>query len=326
MSNTHYGTRSATLSTWLASLPPGALDIMEQLSFQDGRARMAKLEEATFPSMPELETVDHECTARDGTLLSMRVWRLRDHGHGTPPVAYILHGGGWSYGGHKTDSALIRSLASELGYVVVTIEYRLAPEHPFPTPFYDACDGLQWVHENGNMIGGDPSRIVVVGSSAGSNLAASAVLQMIEDGRNLGLQALVLDLPQVCHYKHLPTNRYELKSMQEVTGTTLTESKMHLYSDAYHPKGDDDWRVSPLLAPESLLKQLPQTLLQVAGADPLRDEGIAFARLLERLQVPTTLHVYAGECHGFRAAPLKMVEPAAAAASDMEKFLRKTVP
>jgi len=152
--------------------------------------------------------------------------------------------------------------------------------------------------------------------------AASVVLQTISDGLGPGIQGIVLDLPQVCHYKHLPVESYELLSLRDVTGTTLTEHKMQRYSDAYHPKGDNDWRVSPLLAPVELLARMPTTLLQIAGADPLRDEGIAFAQLLQSLHVPVTLRVYAGECHGFRAAALRMYTPAVTAASDMEGFIK----
>jgi len=106
---------------------------------------MAKLDAEHFPHLPELTYTDYDCTSRDGTTLSLRAWRRRSSGDQILPIVYLLHGGGWSYGGHQTESSMIHSFALQLGCVTVTIEYRLAPEHAFPTPFYDAYDGLLWV-------------------------------------------------------------------------------------------------------------------------------------------------------------------------------------
>ena len=116
-------------------------------------------------------------------------------------------------------------LVERFGCIGVTVDYRLAPEHPFPTPFQDAYEGLRWVIDNALELGADPKKIVIAGASAGSNLAAAVALKACEENVE-GIIGQVLILPATCHYAHYPSDKYELASFDEFSGTPLLNKEM----------------------------------------------------------------------------------------------------
>lgn len=208
--------------------------------------------------------------------LALRVYR----GAGTRddealPCLLFLHGGGWVIGNLDSHDRLCRWIANRARICVVAVDYRLAPEHRFPAGLDDCACALRWVASGAAPLVIDRRRIGVGGDSAGGNLAAVLAL-MGRDGtapRTI-YQALLYPVTDL---------RCDSESYHRVTsGVPLTASTMHWFIDHYLPPGADrsDWRLSPLLAPS--LGGLPPALVVTVGADPLCEEGRAYARRLEQ--------------------------------------------
>lgn len=208
------------------------------------------------------------------------------------PVVVFYHGGGWVVGSVETHDGYCRSLARASGAVVVSVDYRLAPEHPFPAAAIDAYDAAAWASQHARELGGDARRLVVAGDSAGGNLAAVTALSARDRG---GPQiALAVLIYPICDCD-LDTPCY--RELGE--GYFLTRATMRWFFDHYTPSVAD--RHSPLVCPAKAedLRGLPPALVLTAEYDPLRDEGEAFARRLEAAGVAVTLTRYQGMIHGF---------------------------
>jgi acetyl esterase len=213
------------------------------------------------------------------------------------PVFVWFHGGGWTIGSVDVHDSLTRVLANMAGSVVVSVDYRLAPEHPFPAPLDDCWAALRWTAEHAAELGGDPDRLVVGGDSAGGNLAAVCALLARDAGApRLALQVLVY--PVTDHGFATATYR------ENGRGYMLEETQMRWFYDCYTRGGADpaDWRISPLRAPS--LAGVAPAFVATAEYDPLRDEGTAYARALEAAGVPVTLRNYDGMIHGFFGLPV----------------------
>ncbi|WP_427385493.1 alpha/beta hydrolase [Janibacter sp. G56] len=257
-----------------------------------------------FPAVPPFAWVtgalDRRVTTRttrvpvrDGHEVPVRIHRPRADA-GALPVVLWFHGGGWVQGNPTMYDPLCTHLAAEVGAVVVAPDYRKAPEHPAPRPVQDVLDVAAWVVENAVELGVDATRVAVAGDSAGGNLAA-VVAQVWRDAGDSPIrhQALIypatdltLSSPSLDEHAHAPI---------------LTKDAVlafhRLYLDG-HPQ--DDPLVSPLLGD---LVGLPPALVQTADLDPIRDDGIRYARSLEAAGVPTRLTNYVGAPHGFASFP-----------------------
>ncbi|KAM0354386.1 hypothetical protein ACHAPU_001430 [Fusarium lateritium] len=237
-------------------------------------------------------------STRDGALIELKVYKspkARDNA----VLMYRMHGGGWCVGRHEVDGTENVYSATNPNIIVVSVDYRKAPEHPFPTPNNDCYDGLIWCKKNADKLGIDPERIILGGGSAGAQLAASLALNCLRDGIT-GLIAQVLHFPATCHPKYFPRERYEYGSyIQNQDDAVLSTIGMETFYDAYIPEAKPDYRHSPLLA-ESF-KGLPPTLIQCGGADPLRDDAFAYADTLNNDGVDVEMHCYAGVPHWFAA-------------------------
>ncbi|KAI2631419.1 alpha/beta-hydrolase [Hypomontagnella submonticulosa] len=236
--------------------------------------------------------------ARDGHMIELKVYK-------SPNVApdarlvYRMHGGGHVVGGHEVDGAENVYAATNPNIVVVSVDYRLAPEFPFPTQVEDCYDGLLWCKENSKNLGINPERIIVAGSSAGANLAAVMAI-MARDNGITGIIAQILHFPPVCHPKFFPRDKYEYGSyIQNAENCVLSVRRLEAFLDAYNPDSKPDYRHSPLLA-ESLA-DLPPALIQCAGVDILRDEAFAYAEALQAAGVDVEIHGYGGVPHCFPA-------------------------
>jgi acetyl esterase len=200
---------------------------------------------------------------------------------GPPPVLVYYHGGGWSLGSIATYDSLCRKLASSIPALVVSVDYRLAPEHPFPAAVLDAHLALEWVARNAFDLGGDARRLAVGGDSAGGNLATVIALRARKEGLPVILQALF--------YPSTDVSRTDYPSYRQYgQGYWLTTEAVEKFRSYYLPD-PRDWsrpEASPLLAPDEDLRLLPPTLVLTAGCDPLRDEGQAYADRLRGLGVP----------------------------------------
>jgi acetyl esterase len=212
------------------------------------------------------------------------------------PVVVFLHGGGWTIGSIDVYDPLARLLANEAQATVVSVGYRLAPEHPFPAPLDDCWTALRWAAGNASTFEADGARLAVVGDSAGGNLAAvCALLARDAGGPPLALQVLVYPVTEYA----FSTASYA----ENGTGYVLDEARMRWFWDCY-TRGvadTDDWRLSPLRAPD--LHGVAPALVITAEHDPLRDEGEAYAKRLQDAGVAVEQTRYAGMIHPFFALP-----------------------
>ena len=230
-----------------------------------------------------------------GAEIPVRIYR--PDGDARQPAIVYYHGGGWVIGGLNTHDGTCRALADAVGATVVSIDYRLAPEHPFPAPVDDAFAAVQWVSEHATDLGIDAARIAVAGDSAGGNLAA-VVAQMTRDtgGPSLCFQLLVYPVTD---------HEFDSVSMNDnAEGYFLTRDAMKWFYSHYlnDPSEGADPRVSPLRAPD--LSGLAPAFVITAEFDPLRDQGIAYATALAKAGTPVESRTYDGMFHGF----ISMVE------------------
>ncbi|CAK7213316.1 hypothetical protein SBRCBS47491_001764 [Sporothrix bragantina] len=246
---------------------------------------------------------------RDGAEIELKIMQSAKHPKSAATAANTvvvmrLHGGGWAIGGHNTEAVENLHAAAHPNVVLVSVDYRLAPEHAFPIPFHDCVDALKWVKANAaSQLHANPEKIVLLGGSAGSGLSLAVALKAREENIS-GIVAMALDWPTGSHPKFFKQLRdkygYELESYIQVPeGTVAGVLIMEFFLDAYTPNAQPDPYHSPLLA--ETFAGLPQAFLQIAGFDPLRDEGLAVAEKLQRDGVPTEVHIYPGLPHFFSA-------------------------
>lgn len=217
--------------------------------------------------------------------------------HGNPPsaqgwpVLLYYHGGGFTIGSVATHATLCRHLAHLAHVAVVSVDYRLAPEHKFPTAVHDAWDSLQWLYQHAGSLGLDATRLAVGGDSAGGTLAIVTALQARDAGLPLALQLLFY--PGCAAHQDTPSHR------RFAQGFVLEEPSITWFFIQYlnHPGERDDWRFSPLNAPD--LDGVAPAWIGLAECDPLVDEGVQMADRLRMSGVPVDLEIYRGVTHEF---------------------------
>lgn len=217
-------------------------------------------------------------------------------GDGPFPVLVYFHGGGWVLSNCDTHDPLCRKLANRATCIIVSVDYRLAPEHKFPAAVEDAYAATCWVAENAKTLNGDPARIAVGGDSAGGNLA-SVVALMARDQNGPSLIYQLLIYPATDYY---PTGTEVTQSYRDnAEGYFLTAESIARFWKHYLNSDEDgnDFRVAPLRATH--LRGLPSALVITAEYDPLRDEGEIYAERLREAGVSVTLKRYNGMIHGF---------------------------
>lgn len=239
-----------------------------------------------------------EATAKveDRTILSptgeLRLRIYTPKGQAPFPVLVFFHGGGWATGDLDTMDTPLRALTNRAGCVVVSVDYRLAPEHKFPAAIEDAYAATCWVVNHASAIQGDSARIAVGGDSSGGNIAAAVALM----ARDRGEPSLIYQL-LVCP---VTNHDFNTASYQENgDGYLLTKNSMVWFWNHYL-KDEDDGRnpyASPLQAQD--LSGLPPALVITAEYDPLRDEGEAYAARLQKAGVSVVIKRYEGMIHGF---------------------------
>ena len=268
--------RAAVGAPALGSLPPAEM----RLAYLESRARLqaapdrvAQVTDMTIPG--------------PGGALPVRVYR---HAEGVLPCLLFLHGGGWVLGNLDSHDSLCRRLALASGGCVVAVDYRLAPEHPFPAALEDGAAALRWVAEHAGRLGIDPVRLAVGGDSAGGNLAAVLAL-MARDGAVPGCVFQLLLYPVVDFAMDTASYR------RVVDGVPLTAGAMAYFAGHYVAEaGRADWRASPLRAVS--LAGVAPALVLTCGHDPLCDEGMAYATRLEREGVAVTSVHLSDQVHG----------------------------
>jgi acetyl esterase len=265
----------------LAAPPAWERTLVELRTATDGEAV------DLWGDVPAVETVEDVELAGPGGPLRIRVYRPEGGPH---PAIVWLHGGGWVVGSLASHDPVLRALAARTPCCVVAVDYRLAPEAPFPAALDDAWAALAWTAARAAELGTDPARLAVGGDSAGGNLAAVLARHARDRGVRLALQALVY--PVTDHDFESPSYR------RHAEGLNLTRAKMQWYWDSYlagHDPHDPD--ASPLRAAD--LAGVAPAVVQVAEHDPLLSEGEAYARRLADAGVAVTLTRYDGVIHGF---------------------------
>lgn len=249
---------------------------------------------------PVGEVRDHRVPVEDGSV-SVRVYRPDDAD--ALPVLVYAHGGGFVFCDVDSHDGLCRSLANLTPAVVVSVDYRLAPEHAWPTAAEDVYAVVRWVADRAAELGGDPARIVVGGDSAGGNLAAVTAL-MARDRGGPDLAAQLLLYPVIA--ADFDTESYRLFG----SGYYNPRPALRWYWDQYVPDTAD--REHPYASPlNASLIGLPPAVVVLAGHDPLRDEGMAYADALSAAGVPTVRYPFEGGIHGFMTMPILDIAHAA---------------
>lgn len=243
-----------------------------------------------------VEITDTTMPLPDATDLPLRVYRPPSASSSARPVVLNFHGGGWVSGDVKQSEWWCAGVAASAGVVVVSVDYRLAPEHPFPTPLEDCYAATAWVAEHGAELGVDGSRLAVMGDSAGGNLAAVVpILARDRGGPAIALQVLIY--PSVDLGADYPSK--DENANAPVLGRKDVDTTWTLY---LHGTGTDpkDPYASPLFADH---RDLPPALIQTAQYDPLRDQGPAYAAALRDAGVSVRLTNYVDAVHGYISLP-----------------------
>jgi acetyl esterase/lipase len=254
---------------------------------RNGLSALMKLG-ATAIALPRIE--DDTLPGPDSTL-PVRIYSPIDDDAPLPGLVYF-HGGGLVAGSIETHDTIARALASSGACRVLSVEYRLAPEHPFPAALQDSLAALRYIAAHAARFHLDATRLGICGDSAGATLAAAAAQAATRDGNPaLALQLLICP---ILDYSRRAPSRLELSSGYLVDEATLDHDLMH-----YLPAGGDssDPRVSPLLGPH--VAGLPRTLIHTAEFDPLRDEGRYYFERLEREGVEVSYTCHPGMIHLF---------------------------
>ena len=262
------------------------------LSPLEARASYRSRRSFTQPDAPEVHQVENKMVVHMGMNLPVRVYHPQSAklNHALPALVY-LHGGGWTIGDLDTHDVLCRSLCLQAEVVVVSVDYRLGPEHPFPAAYEDTLAAFHWTVENANELGIDASRIAIGGDSAGGNLSAAACLGLRGQVVQPAFQLLIY--PATIMWQD--TASYHANG----TGYMLTKESIAYYTENYLRNREDakDWRASPQLAKSHA--DLPPALVMTAGFDPLRDEGLMYADALSNAGVPTQYICFERQIHGF---------------------------
>ena len=296
----------------LAGRPP-----FEQLTPAEAREAYMKSRAVLQPEPEPVETVrDLACPGPHGEI-PLRLYRPAGAGAGALPALVYFHGGGWLLGGLESHDVVCRRFANAARCVVVSVDYRMAPEHKFPAAVDDSAAATRFVATHAGELGIDPARIAVGGDSAGGNLAAVMAL-MARDG----------DLPplafQLLVYPATDMAMTTISSQTVGPGVPLTSATMKWFIDHYMRDAADaiDWRASPIRA-ASVAGTAPALVL-TAGVDPLRDEGIAYAIRLEREGVRVMAIHLSDQIHGFLSMG-KVIRASDTAIDVMASVLRRAL-
>jgi len=282
----------------MPAIDPIVLKVLDAVPFRltldDGAeaARRAMRDLPHRPIHPELPSEDRVIDGPGGDL-PIRIYRPAGTESGAAPVVVFFHGGGFVAGDLDTHDGTARMHAADTGAVVVSVDYRLAPEHPFPAAVEDAMAATEWVAAHAAELGVDPARLAVAGDSAGGNLAA-VVCQLARDAGGPAIAYQLLWYPATTYDGGLPS------FTENAQAPIIDSAAIAALTRAY--AGDLDLTNPPaMLAPARAenLADLPPAYIAVAGHDPLRDDGIRYGELLAAAGVPVQVHNSETQVHGY---------------------------
>ncbi|NLU82996.1 alpha/beta hydrolase [Rhodococcus sp. HNM0569] len=296
MSTSHSGSRRVDLDpeveNMLAALEAGFPDVT---AFEPAALReMIRSRRGGVGSEPAMRSVEDFTIDGPGGAVPVRIYRPHSERERMPVVVFA-HGGGFVFCDLDSHDETCRSIADQVDAVVVSVDYRLAPEHRGPAAMEDVYAALVWVHENVDALGGRADRVAVAGDSAGGNLAATVSLAARDRG-GPAVAAQFLLYPVI-------DDDFDTGSYREYgTGYYNTEAAMRWYWSHYAPGGSDDPYVVPTKAAD--LGGLPRAVVVTAELDPLRDGGERYAALLSDAGGDVRVHRCDGLFHGFLAFPV----------------------
>jgi acetyl esterase len=287
----------------------------ETLTAPEAREYYMQARLVSNPEPPDLQSAEElAIPAAHGTiparLYTPKTLRASD---GLAPCLVFFHGGGWVIGNLETHDVVCRKLAYEGELKVISVDYRLAPEHKFPAAVDDSIIATKWIAANASKLGIDALRLIVGGDSAGGNLAAVVALDARDgDGPAIAGQLLV--------YPATDFSRKHPSHSEPETSILLTHSVIGWFSNHYLGDADiNDWRASPARA--KTLAGLPPAYVLTAGGDPLRDEGDEYAARLKQAGVHVTYRHFPGQFHGFFTMG-KLLNQANVAVSEIAAWLK----
>ncbi|MCZ2147400.1 MAG: alpha/beta hydrolase [Bryobacterales bacterium] len=280
-----------TLRAWLEAVQALEKPPMCTLTPEEGRAAALEMMKTVCAAPEPVARVEDIRIRGPEAEIPVRVYTPESLA--PRPGLVFFHGGGWVLCGLETHDVACRAIARRAGAVVVSVDYRLAPEHRFPAAVNDCYAALEWTAANAGPLDIDGRRISVGGDSAGGNLAAAVALKSRDErGPAIAGQAMVYPVTNLASFD---TPSYE----EFADGYQLTRASMEWFRNHYLQRPEDGLHpyASPLLAPD--LEGLPPALVLTAECDPLRDEGEAFAGRLEKAGVAVTRARYEGMIHPF---------------------------
>ncbi|MGO8939814.1 MAG: alpha/beta hydrolase [Mycobacterium sp.] len=261
--------------------------------------------------LPQVRIEERAVGYGDLTDVPVRIYWPPIAAHDNLPVVVFYHGGGWCLGDLDTHDPVARAHAVEGEAIVVSVDYRLAPEHPFPAGIDDSWAALRWVSEHAAELGGDPNRIAVAGDSAGGNISA-VMTQLARDNGGPSLVFQLLWYPSLTADLSLPSYT------ENANAPMLDSDVIEAFVSWYVPGLDisDPKALPTTLAPANAadLSGLPPAFIGTAGHDPVRDDGARYAELLHAAGVPVELSNEPNMAHGY--ASFALVVPAAAEATN----------
>ncbi|MEK0168145.1 alpha/beta hydrolase [Pseudescherichia vulneris] len=281
---------TAGVQAFLNVLNSGDGKPMEQMTPQEARQVLIGAQKGV--TLPSAQVAEKIITV-NGQSIKLKIVKP-DNATGTLPVFMFFHGGGWVLGDFPTHERLIRDLVRSSGAAAVYVDYTPSPEAHFPVAINQAYEATKWVAEHGQEIGVDGSRLGLVGNSVGGNMVASVALQAKQfNGPKIRYNVMLWPVTDA-NFDSTSYNQYE-------NGYFLTKNMMKWFWDNYTTNASDRNNIlaSPLRAPTEQLKGFPQTLIQTAELDVLRDEGEAFGRKLDAAGVPVTVTRYNGMIHDY---------------------------
>lgn len=295
----------------LPSYPPGYFDftqemdpqskaLMEELNGYIASIRDMNIQEArdlasNIPQNPPKEgikKIDQKEISGPNGPIGLRIY-TPEGGSSPLPILLYIHGGGWVFGSANEYDEMCQELCVQSQFLVVSVDYNLAPEHPFPEPLQDCYTAAKWVYDNSADLGGDSQKMAVAGDSAGGNLSAALVL-MLQDQGTPFFKHQVLICPALNY------NCDTLSSYEFTEGFFLAKDDLNFFWNLYLRSPEDG--LNPLASPLKVksLKNLPSASVIIADVDTLRDEALAYALRLHRSGVDTTVKRYPS-FHGFYA-------------------------
>jgi acetyl esterase/lipase len=303
-----HGMEASDMRNMRQRVDPEIVPVLDELSeigllefdFSDVPALRARLNStmemmaAQEPRIEGVDSTDHRAPCTDGSHgVSVRVYEPSGRSETLPALLWV-HGGGYVLGSIEWDDQLARQFALSLDCVVASVGYRLAPEHPFPTPLEDCYAALTWLSEEAQALGVDRARIAIGGASAGGGLAA-ALAQLARDRGEVSLVYQLLIYPML-------DDRNITQPSDTVEDTVVWKRADNLFgwrSYLGHEPGTEN--TPPYASPgrTESLERLPPAYVLVGDIDLFTDEDIEYARRLAAAGVPTELHVYPGGVHGF---------------------------